>query len=128
MGFKKKIFIFILVILLISCTSLQKSAIKVSEIDLKNAEASRTVAKNFLLTWKLNSGFIRGTLGDRLNQFPHEAVKAMDELDKLAEQEEWNDFDLGYSLGARVRLLSEVVVKALKQYFPKVLKYITLTL
>lgn len=124
----KWILIFFLVVSLVGCTSIQKSAIKVSETDLKNAEASRTVAKNFLLTWKLNSGFIRGTLGDRLNQFPHEAVKAMDELDKLAEQEELSDFDLGYSLGARVRLLSEVVVKALKQSFPGILKYITLAL
>jgi hypothetical protein len=122
----KKILILIVVLFLISCTSLQKSAIKVSEIDLKNAEASRTLAKNFLSTWKLNSGFIRGTLGDRLNQFPHEAVKAMDELDKLAEKVELTDFDLGYSLGARVRLLGEVVVEALKHYFPKVLEYITL--
>jgi len=122
----KKIFILILALGLLGCTSLQKSAIKVSEIDLKNAEASRAVAKNFLSTWKLNSGFIRGTLGDRLNQFPHEAVKAMDELDKLAEKTELNDFDLGYSLGARVRLLGEIVVQAIKHYFPKILEYITL--
>jgi len=122
----KKIFILILALCLLGCTSLQKSVIKVSEVDLKNAEASRTAGKNLLSTWKLNSGFIRGTLGDRLNQFPHEAVKAMDELDKLSEKTELNDFDLGYSLGARVRLLGEMVVQALKHYFPKVLEYITL--
>lgn len=108
------------------CTSLQKSAIKVSEIDLKNAETSREVAKNLLSTWKLNSGFIRGSLGDSINQFPHEAVKAMDELDKLAEKTDPNDFDLGYSLGARVRLAGELVVQAIKHYFPKLLEYITL--
>ena len=122
----KKVLIITLCFFSLSCTSLQKSAIKVSEIDLKNAEASRIAAKNLLSTWKLNSGFIRGTLGDRLNQFPHEAVKAMDELDKLAEKTEWNDFDLGYSLGARVRLLGEMVVQAIKHYFPKILEYITL--
>ena len=122
----KKYLILFLVLVLMGCTSLQKSAIKVSEIDLKNAEVSREMAKNFLSTWKLNSGFIRGTLGDRLNQFPHEAVKAMDELDKLAEKTELTDFDLGYSLGARVRLLGEMVVQAIQHYFPKLLEYITL--
>jgi uncharacterized protein YceK len=122
----KKIFILVLVLVLVGCTSLQKSAIKVSEIDLKNAEASREVAKNLLSTWKLNSGFIRGSLGDAINQFPHEAVKAMDELDKLSEKTEWNDFDLGYSLGARVRLAGEIIVQAIKHYFPKLLEYITL--
>lgn len=122
----KKYLIFILIPFLVSCTSLQKSAIKVSEVDLKNAEASRIAGKNLLSTWKLNSGFIRGTLGDRLNQFPHEAVKAMDELDKLAEKTELTDFDLGYSLGARVRLLGEMVVQAIQHYFPKLLEYITL--
>ncbi len=122
----KKYLIFILIPFLIGCTSLQKSAIKISEVDLKNAEASRTMAKNFISTWKLNSGFIRGTLGDRLNQFPHEAVKAMDELDKLSEKTELTDFDLGYSLGARVRLLGEMIVQAIQHYFPKLLEYITL--
>ena len=122
-----KIFIILIsIIFLLGCTSLQKSAIKVSEIDLKNADASREVAKNLLSTWKLNSGFIRGSLGDAINQFPHEAVKAMDELDKLSEKTEWNDFDLGYSLGARVRLAGEIIVQAIKHYFPKLLEYITL--
>lgn len=122
----KKFFILIIAFILIGCTSLQKSAIKVSEIDLKNAEASRIAGKNLLSTWKLNSGFIRGSLGDGINQFPHEAVKAMDELDKLSEKTEWNDFDLGYSLGARVRLAGEIIVQAIKHYFPKILEYISL--
>lgn len=122
----KIVIVLILFFVLVGCTSLQKSAIKVNEIDLKNAEASREVAKNLLSTWKLNSGFIRGSLGDGINQFPHEAVKAMDDLDKLSEKTDPNDFDLGYSLGARVRLAGEIVVQAIKHYFPKLLEYITL--
>jgi hypothetical protein len=122
----KKFLFLILVFVLMGCTSLQKSAIKVGEIDLKNAEVAREVGKNLLSTWKLNSGFIRGSLGDAINQFPHEAVKAMDELDKLAAKENPDDFDLGYSLGARVRLAGEIIVQAIKHYFPKLLEYITL--
>lgn len=122
----KKAFILVLIPFLLSCTSLQKSAIKVSEIDLKNAETSREVAKNLLSTWKLNSGFIRGSLGDGINQFPHEAIQAMDKLDELSEKTDPNDLDLGYSLGARVRLAGELVVQAIKHYFPKLLEYISL--
>jgi len=114
------------VIGILGCTSLQKGALQISKVDLENAEVSRKVAKDFMSTWKLNSGFIRGSLGDRINQLPHEAVKAMDELDKLSEKPDLNDFDLGYSLGARVRLLGELIVNALKHYFPKILEYITL--
>jgi len=122
----KTVLYLIFAIALLGCTSLQKGALQLSKVDLENAEVSRKVAKDFMSTWKLNSGFIRGSLGDRVNQLPHEAVKAMDELDKLAEKTELNDFDLGYSLGARVRLLGELIVSALKHYFPKVLEYITL--
>lgn len=115
-----------MILVLMGCTSLQKSALKISSVDLKNAEVSRQVAKDLLSTWKLNSGFIRGSLGDGINQFPHEAIQAMDKLDELSEKTEWNDFDLGYSLGARVRLAGELVVQAIKHYFPKLLEYITL--
>jgi len=122
----KKLIIILMLGFLLGCTALQKSALNLSKIEIKNAEVSRQVAKDFLSTWKLNSGFIRGSLGDKINQFPHEAVKAMDELDALAEKTEWNDFDLGYSLGARVRLLGVIVFEAVKHYFPKALEYIAL--
>ncbi len=115
-----------LVVSLIGCASIRGDLIQLSQEDLANAEASRTIAKNLLLTWNLNSGFVRGALGDRLNQLPAEAVKAMDELDSLAGKIEWTDNELGRSLGFRVRLLGEVVTNALKLYAPEVLKYLSL--
>lgn len=124
----KKIFILILLSLCLGCTAMQKSIISLSKTDIKNAETSRILAKNLLSTWKINSGFIRGALGDRINKMPAEIVKAMDELDKISEKTEWNDFELGYSLGVRARLLGELIINCLKIYAPDVLKYIPLAL
>lgn len=122
----KWILVFILSISLISCSGLRKDLVKLSQSDLKNAEASRVISKNLLSTWPINSGFIRGGLGDRLNQMPGEFIKAMEELDKLSMKTEWSDFELGYSLGLRVRLLGEIITNTLKTYAPEVLKYLPL--
>lgn len=130
-SFFKAYLIFIFIIFLSSlfaCTSIRKNIVSLSEQDLKNAETTRTLAKNLLLTWKLNSGFIKGALGDRINQLPLQVIKAMEELDSLAGKQNLEDFDLGYSLGLRIRLLSDLVVDALKLYAPEVLKYLPLIL
>ena len=123
----KKFIILIMVLFLMGCASIRADLVKLSQEDIQNAEATRVLSKNLLLTWSLNSGFIRGTLGDRLNQLPAEAVKAMDELDVLSGKIEWSDFELGYSLGLRVRLLGEIVANALKLYAPEILKFLPLT-
>lgn len=123
----KKVLIITVLAFSLSCTSIRGNLVSLSEQDIKNAETSRVVAKNLLSTWKLNSGFIRGALGDRINQLPVGVVKALDELDLLAEKTGPNDFDLGYSLGLRVRLLGELVANALKLYAPEVLQYLPLT-
>jgi len=48
----------------------------------------------------------------------------MDELDELARKYEagdpFDDYALGYSLGLRIRMLTEVVLKALMQYAPSI--------
>ncbi len=105
------------------CSYLRSGMVSLSKEDLANAEAMRTTAGNLLSTWKMNSGFIRGALGDKINQFPAEVVKAMAELDALAEKKDLNDFDLGYSLGTRVRLMGAMIQNVVKQYAPEVLQY-----
>jgi hypothetical protein len=92
---------------------------------LKNAEALKTIATNYLELWPIQSGFIRGALGSRIDTLPAEAVKAMDELDELAARENtFTDHELGYSLGLRVRMLSQVVFEALRLYAPDVFQLI----
>ena len=112
--------VLILCLFLVSCAGIQA----ISNEDLKNAESSRIIAKNLLSTWKLNSGFIRGALGSNISQLPAQAVDAMNELDKLAEKINLNDFDLGYSLGLRIRALSSIVQEAFRMYAPEILKYL----
>ena len=104
------------------CSVIRKEIVKMGQWDIKNAEASRQVAKDILSTWLLNSGFIRASLGEGMGKLPNQAVKAMDELDLLAAKTEWSDFELGSSLGLRVRMLGSLIVSTLQQYFPGVLK------
>jgi hypothetical protein len=127
---KKKIFYCLLVtafcsLAFIGCAGMRGDIVKITEEDKLNAEISRTAGRNLLSTWSVNSGFVRGSLGlERMSALPVGVVKAMDELDVLAAKTTWTDFELGYSLGLRVRLLSEIVAQALKLYAPEVLKYI----
>ncbi len=125
---KRILFTSILIaILCFGCAGMRGDIVKITEEDKLNAETSRTAAKNLLSTWAVNSGFVRGSLGpDRMNALPMGVVKAMDELDVLAAKTIWTDFELGYSLGLRVRLLSEIVAQALKLYAPEVLRYLPL--
>ena len=128
----KSLFLFALCAMLFAgplagCAVTRGDIIKITEEDKLNAETSRSAAKNLLSTWAVNSGFVRGSLGlERMSALPVGVVKAMDELDVLASKTTWTDFELGYSLGLRVRLLSEIVAQALKLYAPEVLKYLPL--
>jgi len=109
----------------VSCAAIRKDLVKLSEEDLKNAETTRVVAKNLLSTWKLNSGFIKGALGARLNEMPQSVITTLQELDTLADKkDQLTDYDLGYSVGLRVRMLSTMVQQTLKNYAPEVLKYL----
>lgn len=94
-----------------------------AEWDWKNAEATKELARTCLKSWRLNSGFIRGMLGSRFNSLPAEVVDAFDYLDELAKQpiDDIDDFELGYSLGVRVLMAWQVVLKTLEQYAPEVL-------
>jgi hypothetical protein len=122
----KKFLIIVLLLVPITmtqgCSYIRGGIAKTGQWDIKNAEASRQLAKDFLSTWSLNSGFIRASLGENIGKLPFQAVKAMDELDILATKTQWTDFELGASLGLRVRMLGSLVVTTLQQYFPNVLK------
>ena len=113
------------------CTAVRKAAVDISAEEVENAVSVRTIALNYLAIWPLQSGFIKGSLGPKMDELPVEAVDAINELDKLAAQHgeladpnEWQDYDFGLSLGLRVRLLSAVVGKTLELYVPNTLKFV----
>jgi len=116
---------------LCGCAAVRETAVNISEEEVLNAETTRTVALNYLSIWPLQSGFIKGALGTRIDGLPVQAVEAMNELDRLAEQisedpNGYSDEDLGLSLGLRVRVLISVVGEALKLYAPDVIKFVPL--
>uniref|UniRef100_A0A6H1ZCU9 Lipoprotein n=1 Tax=viral metagenome TaxID=1070528 RepID=A0A6H1ZCU9_9ZZZZ len=118
---KNSIFVLMLgVMFVMGCSTFRKGLVEMSNQDVKNAEASREAAKNFISTWKLNSGFIRGALGDRITEFPAQFIAALDELDTIADKETLVDYDLGYFLGLRVRSLETIVQETLKMYAPDI--------
>jgi len=118
--------LFLCILFLSSCAWMRKEIVEISKSDVKNAQALRTASKNFLSTWRINSGFIRGVLKDRLDQFPKGTIEAMDELDELCKKTEWDDFELGYSVGLRVHILGDLIKNTLKIYAPNVLKFLSL--
>lgn len=108
----------------VGCGAMRKGLIELSKQDVKNAEAVREAATNFLSTWLINSGFIRGALGERIEEFPAQFITAMNRLDTIAVGAPPTDYILGYSLGLRVRTLETLVQEALKAYAPDIFRLI----
>lgn len=123
---KTRIIVVILgLFLLAGCSLYRESLVEMSREDVKNAEAVREAATNFLSTWNINSGFIKGSLGPRIEQFPAQFIVAVNELDDLASKEgPISDQELGYSLGLRVRTLEALIQSTLETYAADVLDLI----
>ena len=126
----KTMIILLCTIMICGCTMMRETAIDISEEELLNAEMAREVASNYLSMWSIQSGFIRGALGSRIDDMPAQAVIAMDELDQLANEDpnSYTDYDLGLSLGLRARLLGSVVQEALRMYAPDILDLLPILL
>lgn len=123
------IIVVVLLVTLAGCQLVRQSAIDISKEEVKNLETCREIAVNYLSIWPMQSGFIRGALGSRIDELPTQAVDAMDELDLLAaEAQDQSDYELGLSLGLRVRLLSSIVMQVLKQYAPDVIELLPIVL
>lgn len=121
-----RILIVIPLLLIASCSPMRQLAINTSIENVKNAEMIREVSQNCLSVWPIQSGFIKGALGNRMNELPNEAIEAIKELDRLAELPEQSDYELGFFLGLKVRMLSSVVQIALEKYAPDVGDYLSL--
>lgn len=116
----------VLILLAAGCSPMRQAAVDISIEDVKNAETAREVSLNFLSVWPIQSGFIKGALGSRINELPNEALEAIEELDRLAELSEQSDYELGLFLGLKVRLLSSVVQATLEKYAPDVIDLLPL--
>lgn len=117
-----------LMLALSSCGTVRESIIDLSESDIKNVNALKEATVNLMETWPFYSGLIRGALGPRIADLPVSTLVAMDELDIIAKEQEWDAYTLGYSLGLRIQMLSDLVKKALEMYAPDVLELVPLLL
>ena len=132
-------------VMLSGCSLFRESLVEISKEDVRNAEAVREAAINFAITWEPNSGYIHGSLGSRITEFPLQFIMAMNELDTLfigdrdedgkfvasmtkeekrEKIESMSEYELFYGLGLRVRTLEALVQDALKQFAPDVLNYL----
>lgn len=116
----------LLMVLCVGCATLRQGALDISKEEMKNAETTRVVAKNYLSITAIQVGMIKGALGERINELPKTAVDAIDELSALASLDPNNltDEQLGLSLGLRIRLLCSIVQEVLEIYAPDILKYL----
>lgn len=120
--------IIILTVLLLSagCSTARQAAIDISVEKAENIKTLREISERCKTDWLVISGFIKGALGSRMNELPNEAIEAIEELDRLAEQELLSDYELGIFLGLKVRLLNSVVQVALEKYAPDVVDLLPL--
>lgn len=118
--------IVIILVAVCGCTPMRQAAIDISVENVKNAESAREVSLNCLEAWPIQSGFIKGALGSRINELPNEVLEAMEELDRLAGLSEQSDEELGFFLGLKVRLLNSVVMATIDKYAPDVVDFLPL--
>ena len=110
--------------LMAGCAGFRQNILDVSNESLKDQEAKRSIGKNILAGWKLDSGIIRQGLGTNFGRLPQEAVAAMEDLDQRAAKEAPDDTDLGAAIGDVILIYSKVGLAVIQQYAPGFLSYI----
>ncbi len=122
--------------LLAGCSSINPA---ITKFDIANYEANKQLAKDQLKTWSFNSGFIMGLGLTNKVAFPIASagdlravinspavVMAIVDLDEVCKKLGYwkdEDFDLGFSLGAKVRGGSQAAIEFIKDFFPDLMKY-----
>lgn len=114
--------VLMLAIFISGCSGLRSTALELSVENIENAEAVREISSNCISVWPVQSGFIKGVLGDRINELPKETIEAIQELDRLAEQTERTDHELGIFLGTKIRILKFIIQAAIERYVPDVVE------
>ena len=111
-------------LLIAGCSTARQGVIDISTENVKNAETMREVSLDCLSVWPIQSGFIKGALGSRINELPNEAIEAIEELDRLAELPNQSDYELGYFLGLKMLLWGSTIQIALEKYAPSIVEYL----
>ena len=126
----------LMMVILAACSSINP---QISKFDLANYEANKQLAKDQLTTWSFNSGFITGLGLTSKIAFPIKngeelravinspmALLALNDIDEICKKLKYwkdEDFDLGFSLGAKVRAGSQIAIQFVKDFFPQLMQY-----
>lgn len=113
--------ILITLLLVAGCATTRQGVLDISTEKVKNAEAMREVAENCRSIGLMQLGFIEAALGNRVKELPQEDLAAIKRFRILAEKPELSDYELGFFLGLKVRLMSSVVQEILEKYAPDVI-------
>ena len=131
----RKIFFILFILLLIGCGSIRMTGIKLSEQDLLNETAHKTISLNGLQTLDFNIGFIRGALQD--DMIPQYYIDLVARLEEIAinypsivgengeETPIWSedDYVLGEAMGLKAAGIGKLTEELIDQYAPNVLTY-----
>ena len=117
---KKLILLSFLVSILFSGCSM---ILQHSENELQDLEKTRKVAQNYLIIAPMQIGFIKGALD--MEELPMETIIAIQSLEDLTVDPNCMNDDacLGYSLGLRTRITSDLIKETIKRHAPELLRY-----
>lgn len=128
---KVSLIIILSILFLTGCESLRQTSLDLAIEEQKNVAAMREISIISIKNWPMISGLIKGVMQPRMDELPEHIVSAMEELDKISEKynvenPEYNDNDLGFAVGLRIRILCATIQEALKFYAPDVIELIPL--
>ena len=103
------------------CAWFRKTAIKGIDEYVATVETEKKVTRKLLGVWTYRSCQLKAALGPRRGSLPGDALKAWDELDKLAKKKELTDCELGTASGCWILGTYEVVRKAIQLIAPDVI-------
>jgi len=117
-----------LALVLPGCATFRKGALELTEEYVQNVETEMEISRKLLAVWPYRSCQLRAALGPRIAEFPGSALKAWDDLDKIAEIEDPTDCELGTASGSGILMTYEAVRKAVEIIAPDVLDLLPLFL
>lgn len=123
---KTAIILMCLLISLAGCSTIRQNVIDISNENAENVKTAKVIAEQCVKDWLIISGFIKGVLGNRINELPAETVTALARLDEIAAQTEHTDYELGEFLGLKTQVIGSVVQIIIERYAPNAIEFLPL--
>jgi hypothetical protein len=132
----KVLLVCFVLVFLVGCGGINPA---ITKFDKENYEANKQLAIDQMKTWSFSSGVLLGMGLTNKVSFPIKSgeelravltspaiVLAITDLDTVCKKLGYwkeDDYDLGFSLGAKIRAGSQVAIQFVKDFFPDLMKY-----